>query len=195
MGHNKTRKGRVARLIRMGKKLKRLRENFNLTQQQVAEALGIDRSTYAYYELGRTTPDLDKIDKLQRLYQVQYQDLIEYDEEENRMQLRDSGSDSSPLKKNLYLKTNPKNSDFFYQLNNDEQRLILNFRLLSKSNQENAIQHLLTLRQQQNTDKEKRRIRVLLFYYCYPPVSRNKIEPLTLKEFKRSLISLQRIVK
>ena len=95
MGHNKTRKGRVARLIRMGKKLKRLRENFNLTQQQVAEALGIDRSTYAYYELGRTTPDLDKIDKLQRLYQVQYQDLIEYDEEENRMQLRDSGSDLS----------------------------------------------------------------------------------------------------
>lgn len=153
MGHNKTRKGRVARLIRMGKKLKRLRENFNLTQQQVAEALGIDRSTYAYYELGRTTPDLDKIDKLQRLYQVQYQDLIDYDEEENRMQLRDSGSDSSPLKKNLYLKTNPKNSDFFYQLNNDEQRLILNFRLLSKSNQENAIQHLLTLRQQQNNDK------------------------------------------
>ena len=131
-------------MIRMGKKLKRLRENFNLTQQQVAEALGIDRSTYAYYELGRTTPDLDKIDKLQRLYQVQYQDLIEYDEEENRMQLRDSGSDSSPLKKNLYLKTNPKN---------DEQRLILNFRLLSKSNQENAIQHLLTLRQQQNNDK------------------------------------------
>ena len=126
MGHNKTRKGRVARLIRMGKKLKRLRENFNLTQQQVAEALGIDRSTYAYYELGRTTPDLDKIDKLQRLYQV---------------------------KKTLYLKTNPKNSDFFYQLNNDEQRLILNFRLLSKSNQENAIQHLLTLRQQQNNDK------------------------------------------
>ena len=113
MGHNKTRKGRVARLIRMGKKLKRLRENFNLTQQQVAEALGIDRSTYAYYELGRTTPDLDKIDKLQRLYQVQYQDLIEYDEEENQMQLRDSGSDSGPLKKNLYLKTNPKNSDFF----------------------------------------------------------------------------------
>ena len=43
-------------MIRMGKKkLKRLRENFNLTQQQVAEALGIDRSTYAYYELGRTT--------------------------------------------------------------------------------------------------------------------------------------------
>lgn len=50
-------------------------------------------------ELGRTTPDLDKIDKLQRLYQVQYQDLIEYDEEESRMRLRDSGSDSSPLRK------------------------------------------------------------------------------------------------
>ena len=140
-------------MIRMGKKLKRLRENFNLTQQQVAEALGIDRSTYAYYELGRTTPDLDKIDKLQRLYQVQYQDLIEYDDEDNRIQLKDPGHESGPYKKNSYWKTNPKNSDFFYQLNNDEQRLILNFRLLSKANQEVAIQQMLTLRQQQNNGK------------------------------------------
>lgn len=140
-------------MIRMGKKLKRLRENFNLTQQQVAEALGIDRSTYAYYELGRTTPDLDKIDKLQRLYQVQYQDLIEYDEDDAPIQLKDSGSESSLYKKNTYLKANPKNSDFFYQLNNDEQRLILNFRLLSKANQEVAIHQLLTLRQQQNSEK------------------------------------------
>ncbi len=139
-------------MIRMGKKLKRLRENFNLTQQQVAEALGIDRSTYAYYELGRTTPDLDKIDKLQRLYQVQYQDLIEYDEDDAPIQLKDSGSESNSCKKNTYLKANPKNSDFFYQLNNDEQRLILNFRLLSKANQEVAIQQLLTLRQQQNSE-------------------------------------------
>lgn len=140
-------------MIRMGKKLKKLRENFNLTQQQVAEALGVDRSTYAYYELGRTTPDLDKIDKLQRLYHVQYQDLIENDEEDGKMQLRDSKFDSSSYKKNTYHKSSKKNSDFFYQLNNDEQRLILNFRLLSNVNQDLAIQQLITLRQQQKNDK------------------------------------------
>jgi len=136
-------------LIRMGKKLKRLRENFNLTQQQVAEALGIDRSTYAYYELGRTTPDLDKIDKLQRLYHVQYEDLIEYDED-GMVQVHDSKFDSNSYKKYTYNKSTQKNTDFFYQLSNDEQRLILNFRLLSTGNQEAILEELIALRQQQN---------------------------------------------
>lgn len=135
-------------MIRMGKKLKRLRENFNLTQQQVAEALGIDRSTYAYYELGRTTPDLDKIDKLQRLYHVQYEDLIEYDED--GIQVHDSKFDSNSYKKYTYNKSVQKNTDFFYQLSNDEQRLILNFRLLSTGNQEAILEELIALRQQQN---------------------------------------------
>lgn len=135
-------------MIRMGKKLKRLRENFNLTQQQVAEALGIDRSTYAYYELGRTTPDLDKIDKLQRLYQVQYEDLIEYDDEDGKMQVHDSKFDSNLHKKLSYTKSNQKNTDFFYQLSNDEQRLILNFRLLSLAKQESIIEEIIALRQQ-----------------------------------------------
>lgn len=135
-------------MIRMGKKLKRLRENFNLTQQQVAEALGIDRSTYAYYELGRTTPDLDKIDKLQRLYHVQYEDLIEYDED--GIQVHDSKFDSNSHKKYTYNKSVQKNTDFFYQLSNDEQRLILNFRLLSTGNQEAILEELIALRQQQN---------------------------------------------
>lgn len=137
-------------MIRMGKKLKRLRENFNLTQQQVAEALGIDRSTYAYYELGRTTPDLDKIDKLQRLYHVQYEDLIEYDEEDGMIQVHDSKFDSNSYKKHTYNKSAQKNSDFFYQLSNDEQRLVLNFRLLSMGNQESILEEIIALRQQQN---------------------------------------------
>ena len=136
-------------MIRIGNKLKRLRENFNLTQQQVAEALGIDRSTYAYYELGRTTPDLDKIDKLQRLYHVQYEDLIEYDDEDG-IQVHDSKLDSNSYKKYTYNKSVQKNTDFFYQLSNDEQRLILNFRLLSTGNQEAILEELIALRQQQN---------------------------------------------
>lgn len=134
-------------MIRMGKKLKMFRENFNLTQQQVADVLGIDRSTYAYYELGRTTPDLDKIDKLQRLYQVQYEDLIDYDEEREPVRVQDVRSNNPGRKKNYH-----KNADVFYQLTNDEQRLLLNFRLLSSTNKEQALQQLFKLRQQQKNN-------------------------------------------
>ena len=41
----------------LGERLRRLREKTEYTQQQIANALHIDRSTYTYYETGRTTPD------------------------------------------------------------------------------------------------------------------------------------------
>jgi len=56
--------------------LKLYRKGNGLTQQQVAQALGIDRSTYAYYESGRTMPGLDSVDKLLRLFKINYTDLF-----------------------------------------------------------------------------------------------------------------------
>ncbi len=42
-------------------RLKSARKACCFTQQQVADLIGVDRSTYAYYELGTTTPSLDKL--------------------------------------------------------------------------------------------------------------------------------------
>ena len=44
--------------------LRNLRDERNLTQQQVADYLKIDRSTYAYYESGRSQVSIDVIVKL-----------------------------------------------------------------------------------------------------------------------------------
>ena len=52
--------------------IRKLRKERGLTQQQVAEHLGIDRSTYAYYESGRTRTNIDVIIKLAQFYQVRY---------------------------------------------------------------------------------------------------------------------------
>ena len=38
-------------------KLKRYRLQVGFTQKNVAEVLNISRSTYTYYELGKTSPD------------------------------------------------------------------------------------------------------------------------------------------
>ena len=50
--------------------LKTLRRKNGLTQQQVADLLRMERSTYAYYETGRSTPSINTVIKLARMYKV-----------------------------------------------------------------------------------------------------------------------------
>ena len=52
------------------KNLKYLRECCELTHQQIAEALHIDRSAYSYWECGKTTPTLHSITALIELYRA-----------------------------------------------------------------------------------------------------------------------------
>ena len=52
--------------------IRNLRKEKGLTQQQLADHLGIDRSTYAYYESGRTRLNIDVVVKLAWFYQVRY---------------------------------------------------------------------------------------------------------------------------
>ena len=49
---------------RLGKRLKELRAEKNLSQQQMADELGISRMAYRYYEAAQRTPDIDFLDKL-----------------------------------------------------------------------------------------------------------------------------------
>lgn len=51
-------------------KIKILRENRGLTQKQLADLLGIERSTYSYYESGRILPSVPIIIRLSELYLV-----------------------------------------------------------------------------------------------------------------------------
>ena len=46
------------------KRLKELRNEMKLTQQEVADALSIERITYARYESGARSPSLDMLSKL-----------------------------------------------------------------------------------------------------------------------------------
>jgi transcriptional regulator with XRE-family HTH domain len=48
--------------------LKKLREDKNLTQQQVADAMEISKNTYIGYENGKTQPRVDELKKLSVFY-------------------------------------------------------------------------------------------------------------------------------
>lgn len=55
---------------------RRLRVFNNLTQQEVAQALGIHRSSYACYELARTRPEYETLIQLAALYDVSIEYLL-----------------------------------------------------------------------------------------------------------------------
>ena len=63
----------------VSEKLKLLRTSLGLTQLEVANALGVERTTYTYYELGRTLPDWPTIKRLAKIFNVNYYDLLEDD--------------------------------------------------------------------------------------------------------------------
>lgn len=54
----------------IGDKLRYLREKNGYTQRKVADFLNIDRSTYSYYETGKTRPDIETLKKLANLFHV-----------------------------------------------------------------------------------------------------------------------------
>ncbi len=52
------------------------RKNAGLTQQQVADALGLDRSAIAHYEKGDSEPAFKNIPKICELFNITLEELI-----------------------------------------------------------------------------------------------------------------------
>lgn len=59
--------------------LRFLRQRDGYTQRYLAEYLNIDRSTYTYYEMGKTEPKLAKLQELAKLFQVTIDEMINCD--------------------------------------------------------------------------------------------------------------------
>ena len=104
-------------LTRLAQNLYRLRHQLGLTQQQVANAVGVKRSTYAYYERN-TTPPTEVLERIAKAFGVAPGLLLFPD---------DTNYDTSTL--NDYTAQN--NSNFqFRTLSSDEQNIVLKYRLL-----------------------------------------------------------------
>lgn len=57
--------------------LKKARQNASLTQKQVAEMLGIDKTTYCGYETGKRQPDPQRINQISQILNVSGDVLLE----------------------------------------------------------------------------------------------------------------------
>ena len=59
--------------------LKFFRNYIGITQQEIADELGVERSTYSYYETGRTFPSLFTLGKIADMFDVNVDLLISRD--------------------------------------------------------------------------------------------------------------------
>ncbi len=114
---------------KFGQRLKKLRNNNDFTQQQVADALKIDRSTYSYYETGKTEPNYESTLKLAKIFGVTVQELL-------TGEIPKSSGVSEPPPFNLPTTLNDN-------LSNDEKFLIINFRTLPKEQQRKILEGII----------------------------------------------------
>lgn len=80
----------------MGSSLYHARKKSGLTQENVAEKLGVSRQTISKWETNETLPDIRQSKGLAMLYHMTLDELIEYDfDEQQAQQMIDSVSDEA----------------------------------------------------------------------------------------------------
>ncbi|MGG5319140.1 helix-turn-helix domain-containing protein [Enterococcus sp. AZ072] len=65
--------------MEVGEKLRERRNILHMTQDEVAEALGVTRQTISNWENGRSYPDIERIIRLSDIYQLSLDELLKGD--------------------------------------------------------------------------------------------------------------------
>lgn len=74
-------------LIKIGDRIKTYRKNLNLTQAEMADKVGLPRSTYANYESNSREPNNEILDKIAEALEVSKYDLL-YDVDKIKSELK-----------------------------------------------------------------------------------------------------------
>ena len=67
-------------------KIRELREKYGYTQKKMSELLGIERSTYTYYETGKTEPSLRVLRKMAVVFHVSTDYLVDMSDTKNSIE-------------------------------------------------------------------------------------------------------------
>ena len=114
----------------LNQRLKHFRTTSGLTQQQVADVLGLDRSTYAYYESGKTTPDIKSVNKLLKIFNISYYELMDETDPTTVSVSDPSVSDNDEDKLHIF------------DLSKSEKKLVIYFRVLSPNQQKELLKSI-----------------------------------------------------
>ncbi|MCH5298478.1 MAG: helix-turn-helix transcriptional regulator [Ruminococcus sp.] len=105
-----------------GSHLRKLRkQNSKYSQQQMADMLNISRSTYTYYETGKSEPGQDKLKKLCEILNVDFNTLLSY---------------SDPGYLNAKVASGESGAEMFNSLSPSEEQIVLALRNMNSEERE-----------------------------------------------------------
>ncbi len=112
--------------------LKKVRKEHNLKQQDVADILGIERSTYTFYETGKTCPSLPTMVKLAKAYNCTV-GYLAGTEENHPERVLSAGAVASSCR------------DSIIGLEKEEQLIVMCYRLIPEERRDEALLRLREL--------------------------------------------------
>ena len=104
-------------------KIRIMRKELNITQQQIADILGIERSAYSYYETGKSQPPMEKLIMLSKIFNCTLDELTCNVSPEHKFK------DEKSIYSNIS----------FVSLSKDEKSLVISYRALSESNKKECM--------------------------------------------------------
>lgn len=123
----------------LAQKLKKIRLEHNIKQEDISRALGIDRSAYSGYEIGRANPSVKCLCSLADIYNVSLSQLVGREEVRDVIKIRitDASNVSSEV-------------DPIAMLDRDEQLLLMYFRLVPKERKKDALDFFASFLNEKN---------------------------------------------
>ncbi len=136
-------------------KLLDLRQQHNLTQKQLSEALHIGRTTYSYYESGTRVPDLETLLSIAKYYQIGVDSLV------NEITFPNiDTSDKTYYTQNpndvrilQHIKQKKIDPNYILSFDKDDIEFLINFKKLDRTNQK-ELKYLLNYKLRKNPNKD-----------------------------------------
>ena len=72
-------------LVKIGAFLKELRKEKNITQEELADKMGVSRRTVSRWETGSNMPDMDILIDISDFYDVDLREILDGERKEERM--------------------------------------------------------------------------------------------------------------
>jgi transcriptional regulator with XRE-family HTH domain len=114
--------------------LKKIRKQYKMTQEDVAQFLGISRSGYTYYETGKTAPSIETLKRLAAMYDTTIDNVVGVPQ---KKAVSNKGvSEESIIR---------EGKDPLMYMKKQEKTLIMAFRLLSDEEKEKFTDELMAL--------------------------------------------------
>lgn len=111
--------------------LKKYRKKAGLTQYELSNVIGVKRSAYAYYEIGKTEPSVAILKKLATIYRISVDELVK---DGDNIQSEVNVSSPGPF---------PDFDDKFYDLTDIEKQIVVKLRVMSRDERNKIIDEIL----------------------------------------------------